>query len=157
MKSVRSVLKWCGILVGALCLIAFVSGFVAGPPKPVTAEEKAAETAKDAAEKQASADREKKAAQEKAQDDRRFQSAALLARSIKDAARDPDSLVWESILANDDASVVCFRFRAKNGFGGMNREVATFANGKLSQTAGAWNKHCAGKSLNDMIAVKHAL
>lgn len=153
----RGALKLVGLFLLATFALAFVYNFTAGPPKSQTAEEKSAAAAQEAAEKQARAEQERKAELAKAQEDRRFQFTVLLAKAIKDAARDPDSLVWEDISANDDASVVCFKFRAKNGFGGMNREVAAFANGKMSQTAGAWNKNCAGKTMNDLIAVKHAL
>lgn len=85
-----------------------------------------------------------------------FRKTALFAASIKKTMRDPDSLVWESIRANDDASVICVEYRARNGFGGMNREFAVYANSKVSQKPTAWNKHCI-KPMNDMKHVRYAL
>jgi len=79
-----------------------------------------------------------------------FQKVAAVLSSIKSAMRDPESIKWESVLANDDSSVVCAMYRAKNGFGGTSVERATYANGKLSTAASAWNKSCAGKTLTDM-------
>lgn len=85
-----------------------------------------------------------------------FQATARAAATIKSAMRDPDSLVWESIHTNDDATVMCFEYRARNGFGGMNREFAVIAQGRMSQKPAAWNKHCV-KPLINMDYVKHAL
>jgi hypothetical protein len=56
----------------------------------------------------------------------------------------------EEALVNDSGSVVCLTYRSRNGFGGMNREFAVYAAGKPSQSVAAWNKHCAGKSLNNL-------
>lgn len=85
-----------------------------------------------------------------------FQKTVLAAATVKRAMRDPDSLVWEDILASDDASVICLQYRAKNGFGGMNREFVVYANGTASQKTADWNKHCR-KSMLDMKHVKYAL
>lgn len=92
----------------------------------------------------------------KEKEERQFQKVAGMAMTIKKAMRDPDSLTWESIRANDDASIVCFEYRAKNGFGGMNKEMAIVANGKADQKASSWNKHCT-QPLTDMMKVKYAL
>lgn len=85
------------------------------------------------------------AAREKA--DKAFQARLLMARALaavlKQSARDPDSLVIESMSANDDGTVVCSEYRARNGFGGMNRGYAMALNGKVTlDNAGLWNKHC---------------
>lgn len=87
----------------------------------------------------------------------RFQKTVIAAATLKKAMRDPDSLVWESIYTNDDASVICLEYRAKNGFGGMNREFAAIAKGKFSKEASVWNKQCANKTMNDMMYVRYAL
>jgi regulator of protease activity HflC (stomatin/prohibitin superfamily) len=153
----KTFLKLVFMVFVLIVAVGILKGITTDPP---TEAEKAATAARQqATQAQEDAQRkvEQKADAEKARRERNFQFTVLLAKSIKEAARDPESLVWESILANDDTSLVCFRFRAKNGFGGFNREVATYANGKLSQSAGIWNKNCANRELNDMIAVKHAL
>jgi len=56
--------------------------------------------------------------------------------------RDPESVRWQNIFTNDDGTIVCVAYRARNGFGGMNLEHATFANKQISTANAAWNKHC---------------
>jgi hypothetical protein len=79
----------------------------------------------------------------------RFRDTAIVVGTVKASLRNPESVKWELIAANDDASVVCIQYRAQNGFGGMGREITVYANGITSQSVAAWNKHCA-KRLNDM-------
>lgn len=86
-----------------------------------------------------------------------FQKVVATIRSIKSASRDPDSVVFESIGSNDDASIVCVEFRARNGFGGMNRETAVLAKGKISQSSAVWNKSCVHKRLIDQSHADHAI
>jgi hypothetical protein len=93
----------------------------------------------------------------KAVSDARFNSTVHVLASIKAAMREPDSLKWESIRANEDGTVVCATYRARNGFGGMNVEHAAFAKGSISTSASAWNKNCAGKSLYEMKSARYAL
>lgn len=84
-----------------------------------------------------------------------FQRTLIVVKSIKASLRDPSSVEWSSIGANEDASVVCVAYRARNGLGGMNLEGATYAKGKLTTTAAAWNKNCAGKSMpNDFSSIR---
>jgi len=78
-----------------------------------------------------------------------FQKTVAVVRSIKASLRDPTSVQWEAILRNEDATVVCVVYRARNGFGGMNVEQVAYANKKLSTSGTVWNKHCANKSLID--------
>lgn len=85
-----------------------------------------------------------------------FQKTAYFAGTLKQSMRDPDSLVWEDIRANEDATVICLSYRARNGFGGMNREFAVYGGGKASQKPAAWNKYCT-QPLSDMKHVRHAL
>jgi hypothetical protein len=69
--------------------------------------------------------------------------------SIRAAMRNPQSLVYDGIWANDDASLMCFQYRAQNGFGGMNKEFVVIQKGAASQSPSAWNKNCT-KSLPAM-------
>lgn len=85
-----------------------------------------------------------------------FQKTTLFAASLKKSLRDPESLVLESVRANDDATIICIEYRARNGFGGMNRELAIYANRKVSQEPKFWNTYCT-KPLNNMKHVKYAL
>lgn len=93
----------------------------------------------------------------KAAEDRAFQRTARIAAGIKASLREPGSVVWESIHANEDASIICLDYRARNGFGGMAREFVVFANGKASKKVNDWNRRCVDKGLADMKHVKHAI
>lgn len=93
------------------------------------------------------------AAQNKKQADQkaaRLDSTIRVLASIKASLREPESVKWANVLASDDGAVVCVTYRARNGFGGMNVEDVSFAKGKISKAVTAWNKNCAGKSMNDM-------
>lgn len=80
--------------------------------------------------------------------------AALLA--IRDANRNPSSVTWDSIRANDDASLICIEYRGQNGFGGMNKEFVVFVKDAPSQKVAMWNKHCL-QPLSDVIHARQAL
>lgn len=86
-----------------------------------------------------------------------FQKVVAALRAIRDANRNPSSVSWISVGANGDASVICVEFRGQNGFGGMSKEFVVIANGTASKKPAAWNKHCAGQPLNDMISARQAL
>lgn len=93
----------------------------------------------------------------KARQEAAFQRVVVVLKSIKAANRNPDSVKWEGIWANGDASVVCIDYRGQNGFGGMNREQVVYAKNKLSREASAWNRHCTKGDLQDMIYARQAL
>ena len=80
----------------------------------------------------------------------RFRLVAAMAQEIKGMMRDPDSIIFESTLSNEDATVICIRYRAKNGFGGMNREVMAYANGKASKEPGFYKANCSRDGMIDM-------
>jgi rRNA maturation endonuclease Nob1 len=92
-------------------------------------------------------------AQDKQTKHRDYQ-AYLAAKTVKASLRNPDSLSFEQILANDDGSVICMTYRAQNGFGGMNIEHVVFKDGEPSQSQASWHARCAHKLLNDVTAVK---
>lgn len=87
----------------------------------------------------------------------RFQVTATVASTLKQSMEYPQSLVWETILSDDDASVICFEYRVKDSQGDYSREYMTFSEGKASEAPEDWNKNCAGKQLIDMIRVKDAV
>lgn len=73
--------------------------------------------------------------------------AILAGASLKKAARDPDSLEIERAYGRTEkhgVSYVCVLYRARNGFGGMNREHAVFSLAGGDPSAKAWNKWCDG-------------
>lgn len=78
----------------------------------------------------------------KARTEARFQSASKVLRSIKAAMREPESVRWQQVTTNDDGTVVCVTYRARNGFGGMNVEHAAFSNNQISTSSTAWNNIC---------------
>jgi hypothetical protein len=116
------------IIAGVFVIGAIVSGIVGKEPPTPTApkakEQLAAEKAK--------ADREQA----------RGAKAVAAGVVVKSSLRDPESVVWESIRANDDASIICIEYRARNGFGGMNRGFVVFVKDRPSQEPSAWNKNC---------------
>lgn len=92
-------------------------------------------------------------AQDKQQKHMTYQ-AYLAAKAVKASLRNPDSLSFQQILANDDGSVICLTYRAQNGFGGMNIEHVLFKDGDPSQSHASWHANCAHKMLNDVTAVQ---
>jgi len=89
-------------------------------------------------------------------DSLRFAQTVSVLKVIKKNLREPDSLVIETVLTNENATVVCAEYRAKNGFGGMTREFIVYANKNLSQSAEVWNKHCL-KEMFDMKSAKYGI
>lgn len=87
----------------------------------------------------------------------RFQKTLSIVTTAKTSMRNPESVQWETIASNTDASVVCLKYRGKNGFGGTSIETATYANGKLTTNKDSFNRNCAGKSLEDMTYVSKAM
>jgi zinc-ribbon domain len=71
-----------------------------------------------------------------------FQMVVAAMKVIRAANRNPESVKWESITANDDASVICIEYRGQNGFGGMNRENVVIISGAMSQKPTIWNRNC---------------
>lgn len=131
-------------IVGGLLVVGFIGAALS--PKSEHASAPAAAPAQNTPE-QLAAEAKREAA---------FQRTVAVTRTIRSALREPDSVKWESIRANDDASLVCIEYRARNGFGGMNREIAVIQGASVSQRPADWNKHCT-KALNDMAHVEYAL
>jgi Na+-translocating ferredoxin:NAD+ oxidoreductase RnfG subunit len=124
-----------------------VGGLIEPPPTKEELQQQAAEAAKEAAEQEI---RDKEAAKQalaNARDSNRRNMALSAKMTITDAARNPDSVSFAYVGVNEDASLVCVRYRAQNGFGGMNVDTVAFLNGNPNQTASFWNKRCANTSL----------
>lgn len=71
-------------------------------------------------------------------------------RALKASLRDPDSLELGSVRANRDGTLVCMEYRARNGFGGLNKEILVVRSGTASQELRDWNKHCTSGTLYTM-------
>ena len=93
----------------------------------------------------------------KARQEIAFRKVVMVMKELKSAQRQPESLVWEEIYGEQDASVMCFKYRSKNGFGGMNKNILVIANKKASDKVPVWNKHCSGKGFEDFKHAVHAL
>jgi len=139
MGPVRRLLLGFGALAGVVYLFSpgsNSSNTAEPPPKPIkTAEQVAAEEAEKT----------------------RKTKAVFLATAIKHGLRDPESLRWQSIGANDDATVVCAEYRARNGFGGYDVGRTVYANGVISSKPTAWKRHCAGNSFHDLTWVGYSM
>lgn len=94
---------------------------------------------------------------EKKAEDMRYAQTVIAGTALKQSLKDPSSLVFEKILADEDAKTICMTYRAKNSFGALNKEFMLFHNGRPSQTESAWNKRCANKSMYDMIFARQAI
>lgn len=74
--------------------------------------------------------------------------------ALQKSMRDPQSLTVESLMVNKNGTVACIEYRARNGFGGMNRSFAVLENGHFYfDKAEVWNRTCAYASLFDMMFV----
>ncbi|WP_334189839.1 hypothetical protein [Noviherbaspirillum sp.] len=75
---------------------------------------------------------------------------AAIAAGVKKSLPDPNALVWQRISANDNASVVCLEYKVKDATGEYQQAHFSYVNGKTSEDVEVWQRHCAGKALNDM-------
>ncbi|MFW2408621.1 hypothetical protein ACN4GS_12915 [Burkholderia pseudomallei] len=85
-------------------------------------------------------------------DDAKYEHALTGYRTLRNAMRDPDSFVLESALLINGTGSVCYDYRSRNGFGGMNRGAAVLPSGvngiitdDMKGFIPAWNKYCANK------------
>lgn len=79
----------------------------------------------------------------------RYRIVRLTAALIHDQMREPESLQFVQLKSNHDATVVCADYRARNGFGGMAREILVVTAHESSQDAHAWAQHCQ-QGMHDM-------
>lgn len=73
---------------------------------------------------------------------KRFTVARLTARALREAAREPDSIKFDSLRVDEDATTVCAEFRGRNGFGGVSIDHVVVRDGKADSSVASWNKHC---------------
>jgi hypothetical protein len=117
------------ILVGFIVLVIGISitGTPTPPPAPKSPEQKAKEE----------------------RENLRFNVARTVIANLKKSLRDPTSLAVESIFVNEDSTILCMEYRAKNGFGGTNKEILVLLNDRSSKKPADWNKHCT-KEMYDL-------
>lgn len=123
-KRPMSLAAKAAIAVFALSFIAVAAMQQPGPPRqtPVQAREEQAHQA-------------------------RISSVVAAASALKQSLRNPASLTYDKILVSENADTVCIRYRARNGFGDMNREHAAFSRTSGTTSVSAWNRRCAHASL----------
>jgi hypothetical protein len=90
-------------------------------------------------------------AQSSPEEEARFKHLAIGALAIREAMRDPESLVIDSAMFMTETKAGCYEYRARNGFGGMNRGKAVltekaFKTNDMSGFSSLWNKNCAKRS-----------
>lgn len=120
---------WVCLFCFALLLVIVASVFQKQPPQqPPTRQEKAKRTDAD---------------------------LLLGALSLKQAMRDPESFSLSSVFIADKSSAICYEYRARNGFNGLNVEHAVFPvkgpimSDGMGGFAAAWNKQCAHQTGNE--------
>jgi hypothetical protein len=77
--------------------------------------------------------------------------ALIAVKTIKDAAKDPDSIEFISLGVNEPGNVACAEYRGRNSFNAKVKSFTVFVNG-LGSTGNvkAWNQHCT-KPLYDQM------
>jgi hypothetical protein len=89
-------------------------------------------------------------------------SATMGAKLLLGRLRSPESLKLESAMVTKDG-LVCYQYRAQNGFGGVSRERAVWIGlGLVMQSdddfAEAWNHWCAGQTgTEEVLTVSRAI
>lgn len=135
-KKPMSWLKKIGIFFGVMFGLGLIGQVVTGGSGPTPAA-------------QGESEKERQA------DAQRGSVAMLSAKALKDSLRNPESLAFVYIHTNDDGSVVCMKYRAQNGFGGMNVGYVVYRDGLPSDTPSVFNKNCAHKkNMHDLTQVK---
>lgn len=86
-------------------------------------------------------------------DDSRFSLARASYKGLKSSLKDPDSLVVEKLLIDEKGTVACMQYRAKNGFGGYNKDIVVVADSKIQRgTEALIAKYCKSAKF-DLTAV----
>lgn len=147
---------WLGTIFVAIPLaIAIFASWIA-PPKPELSGSFTNQTASPNPEPPETAtpkpESPAQAAARKKQD-RAAQLPMAGAIALKKAMRDPESFKLESALQIESTGAVCYEYRSKNGFGGVNVGQAVLSadgkNFKTDEEGGfttLWNKECANRS-----------
>jgi hypothetical protein len=90
----------------------------------------------------------------KKRQDAAFNYAVLFAKQLRASMREPDSFKLDTVWVTDNGAV-CYQYRARNGFGGMNVEQAVMSPKLQFRTsdqpgfAQLWNRHCANREGED--------
>jgi hypothetical protein len=83
--------------------------------------------------------------------------AANVAIELKRAMRDPDSFRLSSVLIIEKTNAVCYEYRSRNGFGGMNVGQAvlspkgSFRTNEMDGFHTLWRSECSGKMGREVV------
>ena len=69
----------------------------------------------------------------------RYTVTAAIARTLRNSLPNPDALVWDRMLANDNATVVCLSYKLRVGADEFAPGYLAYVNGKASETLHDWN------------------
>jgi hypothetical protein len=83
-------------------------------------------------------------------EDRQKLVITALVSSLKRGMNDPGSMEWRLVTANDDGTVVCAEFRARNAFNALIAKHLAVISGIATEDAATWNRRCAGKPQHNM-------
>lgn len=86
--------------------------------------------------------------------DARLNKVILYGAALKENMREPNSVDWVGIYANDDGSTICFEYRARNGFGGMSFGQTVIVDGQTRTEPSDWNKYCASQPMQDLTGIR---
>lgn len=142
MPKRTSTLTW---VISGFFLVAAVLGIASSNTQRQADE--TAEAAKSPAQKASEA-------AAKAADTNRFSAARATSAGLKQAAREPESVKFESLRVSEDGSVICTEFRGRNGFGGMTKEHIVVVKGKPDNSAAGWNRQCPKSMYDYLFAVE---
>lgn len=94
--------------------------------------------------------------QEKEEKDR-YSSVMLAGKTVKKNLKEPNSVEWLSIHSNKEGTLACFRYKAKNSYGGFSVEESVSYLGLISSSQQQWDKLCANKKLYNVTYVRNSL
>lgn len=96
------------------------------------------------------------------EEERLFQLAVGFARTVKAGMKNPASFELTDATRMADGAL-CLQYRGTNSFNAVIPNYAVLtqdgraSNGSAGAVASLWNKHCAGKSGEDVTRIRHAL
>lgn len=137
------------LIVGGIALALIIALLVFGKSdREREAEERAAVEAALSPQQRAAM------AAEKAKKEQEFQFAALAVKALKATMKNPASFELVSAVLVDNGGPLCVEYRGTNSFNAVTTEHAVI---KRDYKLGKWNADCAGKSVSNMMSIRHAL
>jgi hypothetical protein len=141
------VTKLVAAIIGMGVVMSVIGNIQSSNEQEAKAKAEAARVAALSPEQRATEEKAKaKATQEEADrkvlKEQQWKNTMVAMLMIKKSLRDPDSLQWIQIRANDSGSVVCAEYRARNGFGGMNVGHTPVIASIPVDSPEMWNKNC---------------